>query len=82
MESAGPGDSVICGAKSTDVEGIGRSGGALNTDGDFATGETDGEFVIPAGTRLPAEGILLIADATTSNTAAVRTRSASARTAG
>jgi hypothetical protein len=42
---------------------LGATAGSLNADNDFAPGETDGEFVIPAGTRFPADGILLIADA-------------------
>ena len=53
--SAGPGGSVIGGAKLTDVEG--RTGttaaGAYNVFG---------PYTIPAGTRFPADGILLIAD--------------------
>ncbi|ADO68260.1 Ig-like domain-containing protein [Stigmatella aurantiaca] len=63
VELAGPGGSVIGGAKILDIEGKNPSAGTLNTDGDMAPGETDGEFVLPAGTRFPADGILLIADA-------------------
>ncbi len=71
LEIAGPGGALIGGAKLLDVEGKAPGAGALNTDGDISAGETDGEFVIPAGTRLPADGILLIADATSAGTTAV-----------
>ncbi|MDC0712286.1 Ig-like domain-containing protein [Stigmatella sp. ncwal1] len=63
VELAGPGGSVIGGAKILDIEGKGTSAGTLNADDDAAPGETEGEFVLPAGTRFPADGILLIADA-------------------
>ncbi|KFE70328.1 beta strand repeat-containing protein [Hyalangium minutum] len=68
VELAGPGGAVIGGAKITDVEGLGGTAGALNADGDLSTGETDGEFTLPAGTRFPADGILLVADANSSVT--------------
>ncbi|MET0403120.1 MAG: hypothetical protein ABW123_11990 [Cystobacter sp.] len=71
VEIAGPGGAVIGGAKLTDVEGSGSSAGTINTEGDLSPGETDGVFVIPAGTRIPADGILLIADATTTGTTSV-----------
>ncbi|SEK89733.1 IPT/TIG domain-containing protein [Stigmatella aurantiaca] len=71
VELAGPGGSVIGGAKILDIEGKGTGAGTLNADGDLAPGETDGEFVLPAGTRFPADGILLIADATTANITSV-----------
>ncbi|WP_224240688.1 Ig-like domain-containing protein [Hyalangium gracile] len=63
VEIAGPGGSVIGGAKITDVEGTTAPTGGLNADGNLGTGETDGEFVIPAGRRIPVDGILLVADA-------------------
>jgi hypothetical protein len=54
IELAGPGGSVIGGAKLTDVEGRGATtAGAYNAFG---------PYTIPAGTRFPADGILLIAD--------------------
>ncbi|SEU23456.1 Ig-like domain-containing protein [Stigmatella erecta] len=71
VELAGPGGSVIGGAKILDIEGKGGAAGTLNTDTDFAPGETDGEFILPAGTRFPADGILLIADATVNNMTSV-----------
>ena len=71
VEVAGPGGSVIGGARLLDLEGLGTTAGGLNTDGDIGAGETDGVFVIPAGTRIPADGILLVADATTAGTTSV-----------
>jgi hypothetical protein len=62
IEIAGPGGAMVGGLQISDIEGNGTSAGSLNTDGDRETGEIDGIFVIPAGTRIPADGILLIAD--------------------
>ncbi|HEX8699879.1 MAG TPA: hypothetical protein VF815_13635 [Myxococcaceae bacterium] len=61
IEIAGPGGAVIGGAKLTDVEGKGTSAGTLNAMG---------EVTLPAGVRIPADGILLVADGigTTNNT--------------
>ncbi|HPH70301.1 MAG TPA: hypothetical protein PLF40_31335, partial [Kofleriaceae bacterium] len=67
IELAGPGGALVGGLALTDVEGSGAAGGR-NTDGDFFTGETDGTIVIPAGTRMPADGILILADANTTVT--------------
>jgi adhesin/invasin len=53
IEIAGPGGAVIGGAKLTDVEGRGTQQGQLNA---MAT------QTIPAGVRIPADGILLLAD--------------------
>ena len=53
VEIAGPGGSVIGGAKLTDVEGKGASAGQLNVVG---------EQTLPMGVRIPADGILLVAD--------------------
>lgn len=53
IEIAGPGGSIIGGAKITDVEGKNPAAGSLNPLG---------TFTIPAGARIPADGILLIAD--------------------
>jgi hypothetical protein len=54
VEIAGPGGSVIGGAKIADVEGRGTlSRGQLNPVG---------EFTLPPETRIPADGILLVAD--------------------
>jgi hypothetical protein len=53
IEIAGPGGAVIGGARITDVEGKGTAAGSLNA---FGT------YTIPAGTRIPADGILLIVD--------------------
>ncbi|WP_225409144.1 Ig-like domain-containing protein [Stigmatella hybrida] len=71
VELAGPGGSVIGGAKILDIEGKGATAGTLNADTDLAPGETDGEFILPAGTRFPADGILIIADATVNNMTSV-----------
>jgi hypothetical protein len=71
LELAGPGGAIIGGAKILDIEGKTAPAGTLNADSDFAPGETDGEFVIPAGTRFPADGILLIVDATPANTTSI-----------
>jgi hypothetical protein len=62
IEIAGPGGSVIGGARLTDVEGKGASAGTFNAMG---------EITIPAGVRIPADGILLVADriGVTTNTA-------------
>ncbi|HLL06783.1 MAG TPA: Ig-like domain-containing protein [Myxococcaceae bacterium] len=62
FEIAGPGGSVIGGAKLADVEG--RSGNVPGTYNAMA------EATIPAGVRIPADGILLVADGvgTTTNT--------------
>jgi hypothetical protein len=64
VEIAGPGGSVIGGAKLTDVEGKGlpTPAGQYNAMG---------EQTLPAGVRIPADGILLVADGigTTTNTA-------------
>ncbi|HYI01103.1 beta strand repeat-containing protein [Hyalangium sp.] len=57
IEIAGPGGSVIGGARITDVEGKGANAGALNA---FGT------YTLPAGARIPADGILLVADLTSS----------------
>lgn len=54
IEIAGPGGAVIGGARITDVEGKGSPAGSLNPP--FNT------FTIPVGTRIPADGILLIVD--------------------
>jgi hypothetical protein len=64
IEIAGPGGSVIGGAKLTDVEGKGASAGMLNTT------PAMGEVTLPTGVRIPADGILLVADGfgTTTNT--------------
>ena len=61
IEIAGPGGSVIGGAKLADVEGKGTSAGTYNAMADVT---------IPAGVRIPADGILLVADGfgTTTNT--------------
>ncbi|KFE68697.1 Ig-like domain-containing protein [Hyalangium minutum] len=56
IELAGPGGSVIGGAKIADVEG--RAG----TTAAGANNESFSPYTIPAGTRFPADGILLIAD--------------------
>jgi hypothetical protein len=69
IEIAGPGGSVIGGAKILDIEGRNPGAGTLNTDGDNNPGNPDGEFAIPAGTRIPVDGILLIADANSAGTA-------------
>ncbi|WP_224372515.1 IPT/TIG domain-containing protein [Hyalangium versicolor] len=53
MEIAGPGGSVIGGATITDIEGKGTGAGTANPFG---------SFTLPAGVRIPADGILLIAD--------------------
>lgn len=71
VELVGPGGALIGGARVNDVEGMGTTAGTLNVDNDLAPGETDGTFVIPAGTRFPADGILLIADATTAGATSV-----------
>jgi len=63
IELAGPGGSVIGGAKLTDVEGKG-----VGTAGFF---NVFGPYTIPAGTRFPADGILLIADVATSGSTLV-----------
>jgi hypothetical protein len=63
VELAGPGGALVAGYQLHDVEGKGTSAGKLNTEGDLAPGETDGVVAIPAGVRLPADGVLLIADA-------------------
>ncbi|MDY7231414.1 Ig-like domain-containing protein [Hyalangium rubrum] len=54
IEIAGPGGSVIGGARLIDVEGKGAQAGQPNTAV---------SFTFPAGTRIPADGILLVADA-------------------
>ena len=71
VEIAGPGGADVGGFKITDVEGLGATAGSLNTDGDFGAGETDGVVVLPAGTRIPVDGILVVADATAAGTTAV-----------
>ena len=53
IEIAGPGGAVIGGARVTDVEGKNPGAGSLNA---FGT------FTLPAGTRIPADGILAIVD--------------------
>ncbi|MFL5346260.1 MAG: beta strand repeat-containing protein [Hyalangium sp.] len=58
MEIAGPGGSVIGGAQITDVVGKGSTAGQYNTLG---------AFPLPAGTRIPADGILLVVDTLNSN---------------
>jgi hypothetical protein len=60
IELAGPGGSVIGGARLTDVEG---KSGTTQTPGTY---NAFGPYTIPAGTRFPADGILLIADLATS----------------
>jgi hypothetical protein len=64
IEIAGPGGALVEGAQIIDLEGhnAAEEAGQRNTDGDFGPGELDGIFVIPAGVRIPADGILLIAD--------------------
>jgi adhesin/invasin len=68
IEIAGPGGSVIGGAKILDLEGRGASAGTLNTDDDMNPGDQDGVYTLPAGTRIPADGILLLADANAAGT--------------
>ncbi|MBN1209916.1 MAG: hypothetical protein JXB05_34010 [Myxococcaceae bacterium] len=53
VEIAAPGGAIIGGATLTDVEGFGASAGNYNPVG---------AFTLPAGTRIPADGILLVAD--------------------
>ncbi|HVG59253.1 MAG TPA: Ig-like domain-containing protein [Hyalangium sp.] len=53
IEIAGPGGSIIGGAKITDVEGRNPGAGSL---------QRFNMYTLPAGTRIPADGILLIAD--------------------
>jgi hypothetical protein len=53
VEIAAPGGSIIGGVKITDVEGLGSSAGTYNPVG---------SLTLPVGTRMPADGILLIAD--------------------
>jgi hypothetical protein len=67
IEIAGPGGAPVGDMQITDVQGDGASAGNRNTDGSADTDETDGIFVIPPGTRIPADGLLIIADVTTSN---------------
>ncbi|MBN1206462.1 MAG: Ig-like domain-containing protein [Myxococcaceae bacterium] len=63
VEIAGPGGAVIGGAKIVDIEGKNPGAGTLNvSDGETNPGAVDGEFIFPAGTRIPADGILVIAD--------------------
>jgi hypothetical protein len=63
VEIAGPGGALIGGAKVEDIEGTGvANAGNRNADGDLTAGETDGEITIPAGTRIPVDGILLVCD--------------------
>ena len=54
VEIAGPGGSVIGGAKITDVEGKGASAGHAQRVGRWRS--------LPVGIRIPADGILLVAD--------------------
>jgi hypothetical protein len=53
IEIAGPGGSIIGGAKITDVEGRDPGAGSL---------QRFNMYTLPAGTRIPADGVLLIAD--------------------
>ncbi|HYV44714.1 MAG TPA: DNA/RNA non-specific endonuclease [Myxococcaceae bacterium] len=62
VEIAGPGGALVGGMKLEDVVANGPDGGNRFVDGDFGPGEIDGEYVIPAGTRLPPGGFLVIAD--------------------
>jgi hypothetical protein len=55
VELAGPGGMLVGGATVQDIEGKGASAGSSNTT-DVAT--------IPAGTRFPVDGLLIIADET------------------
>ncbi|WP_034341677.1 lamin tail domain-containing protein [Deinococcus misasensis] len=64
LELAGPGGALVGGMVISDVEGLLASAGTLNADGDVTPGETDGQYVIPANTRIPADGLLVIADGT------------------
>jgi hypothetical protein len=71
VEIAGPGGALVGGMKLVDLEGVGAQAGQRNTDGDLAVGETDGEVVLPAGTRIPADGLLIVADGTTAGATSV-----------
>ena len=55
IELAGPGGSVIGGARLTDVEGL----NGTQTAGEY---NLFGPYTLPATTRFPADGILLLAD--------------------
>lgn len=71
IELSGPGGASVGGLVISDVEGSGASAGTRNADADLSTGETDGDYVIPAGTRIPADGILVIADGTSGGTTTI-----------
>ncbi len=58
VELAGPGGASVSGFSILDL----ASNGTLVVDGDLGAGETDGVVKLPAGTRLPADGYLLVAD--------------------
>jgi len=62
VELAGPGGAAVGGMSLEDVVANGSGAGARFADGDFGPGETDGEYTLPAGTRLPPGGYLVVAD--------------------
>jgi hypothetical protein len=62
IELAGPAGARVEGVSITDIEGGGVAAGNRNQDTDRATGETDGIFVLPEDARIPADGLLLVAD--------------------
>lgn len=67
VELAGPGGADVSGYTIADLS----SDGGLIADGDFGVGEVDGLVRLPAGTRLPADGYLIIADATSAGSSLV-----------
>jgi hypothetical protein len=70
VEIAGPGGADVGGVRIEDVEGRGSTSGFRNTESpsDVGDGEIDGEVILPAGTRIPVDGFLIVADGTNSGT--------------
>ncbi|MBF5044192.1 MULTISPECIES: IPT/TIG domain-containing protein [Myxococcaceae] len=64
LELVGPAGAPVGGLKVEDVEGKGTSAGARNAGatGDLNGTDPAGELTLPAGWRIPADGVLVIAD--------------------
>ncbi|WP_395846432.1 hypothetical protein [Cystobacter fuscus] len=62
VEIVGPGGALVGGLKIEDVEGKGTSAGTLNAEGDINGTDPDGELTLTSGWRIPADGVLIIAD--------------------
>jgi len=62
VELAGPGGAAVGNLSLDDLVANGASAGTRFADGDFGPGEIDGRFTLPAGTRLPPGGYLVVAD--------------------